>query len=154
MQFKGAEGVSGWGHPGLSYPFDTFVIQRPNEAAFTKGSYNTGNGNHTAFASFHDPAFLAAFGALQPTSQAVRTSGSEKGTVWPSSVSTNVDAGTAFLQESDFYKFRGRGAIQSTGRAAYLPIVNFVRTYTGTDGTITAVNNRWATFAAAVVRKA
>lgn len=148
LRFRGAEGVGGYGHPGLSYAFDSFVIQRPGENPFTKGSYNTGNGNHTAYVNFHDPKYLAAFGSLQPTAQDVRDLNAWKGTAWPTSVSTNLDAGTAFLQESDFYKFRGRGAIQSTGRSAYLPIVTFVRAYTGTDASISAVKNQWTALAA------
>jgi hypothetical protein len=150
LLFRGAERIGGPGHSGLSYPFDTFVIHRPGEDPFTKGSYNTGNGNHTAYTNFHDPKYLAAFGALQPTTQSVRDLEAWKGVVWPASVPTAPDAGTAFLQESDFYKFRGRGAIQSTGRVAYLPIVTFVRAYTGNDVMITAVRNRWATFATAL----
>src|SRR5690606_20979389 len=79
LRFRGAEVVGGYGHPGLSYAFDSFVIQRPGEAAFTKGSYNTGNGNRTAYLSFHDPAYIAAFGALEPTAQAVRDRNEWKG---------------------------------------------------------------------------
>jgi hypothetical protein len=144
LQFRGAEKVGGYGHPDLSYAFDSFVIQRPGEAAFTKGSYNTGNGNHTAYVCFHDPVYLAAFGALAPTAQAVRDRTEWKGTAWPAGVSTALDSSTAFIQEADFYKFRGRGAIQSTGRVAYLPIVEFVRGYTGGDTSITTVQQRWS----------
>ncbi|MFI9401753.1 hypothetical protein [Nocardia sp. NPDC052316] len=150
LQFRGAETVGGYGHPGLSYAFDSFLIQRPGEAAFTKASYNTGNGNHTAFACFHDPIYLAAFGTLAPTDQAVRDRPEWRGTTWPAGVPTSIDSSTAFLQEADFYKFRGRGAIQSTGRAAYLPIVDFVRTYTGDDARITAVKDRWTNLASSL----
>lgn len=147
LQFRGAETVGGYGHPGLSYAFDSFLVQRPGEAAFTKASYNIGNGNHTAYACFHDPIYLAAFGTLAPTSQAVRDRTEWKGTTWPSGVPTSIDSSTAFLQEADFYKFRGRGAIQSTGRAAYLPIVDFVRGYAGDDARIIAVKDRWTSLA-------
>ncbi|WP_067469881.1 hypothetical protein [Nocardia amamiensis] len=147
LLFRGAETVGGYGHPGLSYAFDSFVIQRPGENPFTKGSYNTSNGNRTAFACFHDPVYLAVFGTLAPTAQVVRDRTEWKGTVWPSGVPTTIDSSTAFLQEADFYKFRGRGAIQSTGRVAYLPIVDFVRGYTGDDSRITVVKQRWATVA-------
>ncbi len=148
LLFRGAETVGGHGHPGLSYAFDSFVIHRPGENPFTKGSYNTSNGNRTACACFHDPIYLAVFGTLAPTARAVRDRTEWKGTVWPTGVPTTIDGSTAFLQESDFYKFRGRGAIQSTGRVAYLPIVDFVRGYTGDDSRITAVKRRWADLAA------
>ncbi|WP_280334639.1 hypothetical protein [Nocardia wallacei] len=148
LEFRGAEGVGGYGHPGLSYAFDSFVIQRPGENPFTKGSYNTLSGNHTAFTCFHDPIYLAAFGTLAPTAQAVRDRNEWKGTTWPAGVPTDPEgAATAFLQEADFYKFRGRGAIQSTGRVAYLPIVQFVRAYTGDDSHITTVKQRWQSLA-------
>ncbi|WP_157187531.1 hypothetical protein [Nocardia vinacea] len=147
LQFRGAESVGGYGHPGLSYAFDSFVIQRPGENPFTKGSYNTLGGNHTAFACFHEPIYLAAFGALAPNAQAVRDRTEWKGTTWPAGVPTSLDSSTAFLQEADFYKFRGRGAIQSTGRVAYVPIVQFVRGYTGDDTHITSVKQRWQTLA-------
>lgn len=152
LKFQGAEGVGGYGHAGLSYPFDSFVISRPGETPFTKGSYNLGNGNKTAFDCFHDPIYLAAFGSLAPTAQATRDLPAWKGSVWPAAVPTDVSgAGTAFLREADFYKFRGRGAIQSTGRGAYLPIVAFVRAYTGTDAAVTAVKDDWDARAAAIV---
>ncbi|MEV6325157.1 hypothetical protein AB0M45_28840 [Nocardia sp. NPDC051787] len=147
LLFRGAETVGGYGHPGLSYAFDSFVIHRPGENPFTKGSHNTSNGNRTAFACFHDPIYLAVFGTLAPTAQAVRDRTEWKGTVWPTGVPTTIDSSTAFLQGADFYKFRGRGAIQSTGRVAYLPIVDFVRGYTGDDSRITAVKQRWADLA-------
>jgi hypothetical protein len=147
LLFRGAEIVGGYGHPGLSYAFDRFEIQRPGEAPFTKGSYDTSNGNHTAYQCFHDPIFLAAFGSLQPTGQAVRDREEWKHETWPVGVPTSIDASTAFIQEADFYKFRGRGAIQSTGRVAYLPIVDFVRAYTGADTRITTVKQRWETLA-------
>lgn len=150
LLFRGAESVGGYGHPGLSYAFDSFTIQRPGERPFTKGSYNTGNGNHTAYNCFHDPIYLGAFGALQPTAQTIRDRDEWKGTTWPTGVPTTLDGSTAFIQEADFYKFRGRGAIQSTGRVAYLPIVDFVRGYAGTDARITSVKQRWETQATAL----
>ncbi|WP_018600926.1 hypothetical protein [Mycobacterium sp. 155] len=153
LNFRGAEGIGNAAHLGLAYAFERFLITPANrsEQPFWKASYNLSNGNRTAYECFHDPGYLKVYGTLQPTSQTVRDLPAWSGKDWPQGVpTTKTGVETAFLQEADFYKFRGRGTIQSTGRGAYLPIVRYVRGYSGDDTNVLDVQQRWNDIATAV----
>ncbi|HWF48232.1 MAG TPA: hypothetical protein VG168_14580, partial [Bryobacteraceae bacterium] len=55
-----------------------------------------------------------------------------------------IDAATtAFIQQADFYKFRGRGFIQMTWRANYKQLVKYVQNYPGAHPTILQFKSRW-----------
>jgi hypothetical protein len=126
------------GHPGLSYPFDE--IER------TKHSYNKAP-NKTAYECFTNADFKAAHGALAPAASLAapdRTIWS--GTVYPQATfpfALDYDK-TGFIQEADFFKFRGRGFIQATWRDMYLRCIQFVQNYAGTNPKILAFKALWA----------
>ena len=117
------EKVGTAGHPGLAYAFDRI----PG----LKISYNHANGNWSAFRLFGDAQYLAAHRTLPAADQVLRNGVSEAwgGEVWPSEFSPVEDASrNGFITEADFYKFRGRGIIQTTGRDDYKPLIEFILT--------------------------
>lgn len=140
------ERVGSNGHPGIAYAFDTFQLTGSGGHSFTKASYNT-NPNRTAGALFRDDAFMDAHSSLAFASQL-------RGTVDPvwdgkaypqSSFPTSTDSAVSgVILECDFYKFRGRGFIQSTWRSAYAKLVEFVQTTTDSNATLAAYTTAWA----------
>ncbi|HKF62105.1 MAG TPA: M15 family metallopeptidase [Dongiaceae bacterium] len=81
--------------------------------------------------------------------------GSEFGGAWLSeyypqdSFSTDERVSeTEFIRQADFYKFRGRGVIQTTGRGGYAPFVRFVQGYSGTDAALLERQRRWSALSA------
>jgi len=133
-----AERVGRPGHPGLAYAFDRIP-------GF-KASYNDGGSNWTAYKCFRTPDYIAAHGSkalgatLQNTND-TRWGGHE----YPSGYPTEVDpAVSGFIMEADFYKFRGRGLIQSTWRGAYLSLIRYIQAYTGAQSEILSRAKAWA----------
>jgi hypothetical protein len=125
------------GHPGLAYPFDLI--------SGIKQSYNKAP-NKTAFECFTDPDYLAAHGTLAPApALAAPNPGIWNGQVYPQGAfPTTLDpAQSGFIQEADFFKFRGRGFIQATWRDMYLRCIQFVQGYTGTNAKILAFKALW-----------
>jgi hypothetical protein len=140
-----AEGVGRPGHAGIAYAFDSI--------AGVKASYNAAP-SQTALQCFNDADFLDAHGA-KVLAAAVRNTADPRwaGTVYPTPdfpTSTNP-ATTGIILEADFYKFRGRGVIQTTWRSGYVAMIGFVQSYTGTHPTITAYRDAWAGQAAQTV---
>ena len=130
------------GHPGLAYTFDMIPS--------VKRSYNAGPLNKTAGELFfNDDAFWEAHQLLpmaddvrrRPEFRSLWNGQSYPQTTFSSSLDHNV---TGFIQEADFYKFRGRGFIQATWRENYKRIVSFVQTYNGNDPTVLKYTSAWA----------
>ncbi|HEX8659733.1 MAG TPA: peptidoglycan-binding domain-containing protein [Hymenobacter sp.] len=132
-----AEAVGIAGHPGLAYAF--------NKIPGLKASYNGGN-NKTALALFNDPAFLQAHGQ-KPLGQRLANTqdGRWGGVAYPAKdYPTSTDSAiTGFVQEADFYKFRGRGYIQITWRNAYQWLIPSVQNYNGSDPIIQRYRAQW-----------
>jgi hypothetical protein len=134
------------GHPGLAYLFDRFEL-RPGRF---KASYNTSPSNRTAGSLFNDPVFTRAHGALDPKGVLANHgdgwSRAWHGDTYPQAhfSTSETDPSTAFIRETDFYKFRGRGVIQTTHRESYKPFIRFIQGYTGGDPTLLGYKKRWA----------
>jgi len=110
-------------HPGLAYAFDRIEETR-------KASYNGGS-NRTVLALCTDPLFLKAHGQKAGAAALLNRPGGIDprwgGDVWPSDVPADPDpAKNGFVMEADFYKFRGRGVIQTTWRSSYEGVIKWV----------------------------
>jgi hypothetical protein len=125
------------GHPGIAYLFDAI--------AGVKQSYNKAP-NVPAGKLFNDRDFIAAHGDLAPAQRLKNTSDARwNGQAYPQGEFPTSDKPneTGFIMEADFFKFRGRGLIQTTWRAAYLKLVTFVQRYTGDNPTIHTFKVVW-----------
>jgi len=117
----------------LSYYFE----DRPQH-----GSYNTNTFNTPAHTLFRDEHFLAAHGRLNPTEPRIRNLPAWSGSSWPAGVSNAINYSTnGFIMQADFYKFRGRGLNQTTGRGNYKMVILAVSQYSGDNGTLVSFRN-------------
>ncbi len=110
-------------HPGLAYAFD--------KIAGLKQSYNT-TPNKTAYQLFTDPLFLKQHGGLPGSAVILNNPGGVdrawSGQTWPASYPTTTvnPAVNGFVMAADFYKFRGRGVIQTTWRSDYKLLIGYI----------------------------
>ncbi|BAY35375.1 hypothetical protein NIES2107_72870 (plasmid) [Nostoc carneum NIES-2107] len=143
LAFRLAERVGNTAHPGLSYPFEAFEIIRQDGTRIPKASYNR-SPNRTALQNFQDPIFLQQHGQLAPTDNTIRNDRRWGGVVYPRDlITTELSTQTQFIQQADFYKFRGRGPIQLTWRSAYEALVSFIKSYNGTQSVVLEYKQRW-----------
>ena len=142
------EGMNGMGrpHPGLAYAFDRI----PG----AKQSYNH-KPNRTALALFQDPDYVVAHGG-RPGKDLVMVQGHVDprwgGDVWPSNVPANVDAGrNGYIMQADFYKFRGRGVIQTTWRDDYQKLIGWILSAdASSNAVLKGIADEWAAAVAQV----
>ena len=133
-----AERMGRAGFPGLSYLFDAI----PG----VKRSYNILGGNKTAFDCFRSAAYNAAHGAKPMAARAIDTTDARwSGAVYPRPdfPTDQSPAATGYIIEVDFMKFRGRGFIQTTGRANYSRLITFIKNYDGENNTLDFYSVQW-----------
>lgn len=136
---EGVNKVTNPNKPGIAYAFNSGG----------KKSYNTLPGNLNAYQLFRDTNYIAAHGALDYGTQLKNTLDTRfQQETFPTDDFTNLadavrSTPPTFLTEADFFKFRGRGLIQTTGRANYTNIIKFILSYTGTNSKILLYKNRW-----------
>lgn len=127
------------GHPGIAYLFDK-IPEIP------KISYNQAP-NVTAGVLFNDPDFIAAHGNRVLADRLRNTTDRRwNGMAYPQGdfpTSGNPNT-TGFILEADFFKFRGRGLIQTTWRSAYTKLIKFVQDYEGEQPVINKHRAFWA----------
>ncbi|MET0395120.1 MAG: hypothetical protein ABW019_18380 [Chitinophagaceae bacterium] len=126
------------GHPGIAYAFDAI----PG----LKRSYNTLSSNKNCLLLFNDPAYNGAFSELPLGRQLMNTTDTVwKGDVYPQQTlpTSTLPAVTGYVLEADFFKFRGRGFIQTTGRMNYTRLIQYITAYTGSHPVLTAMKEKW-----------
>lgn len=129
------------GYPGLAYAFSSI----PG----VKQSYNSCKGNKPAGELFFDDAHFWEAHGQRALADLVRAMPDVRelwnGTSYPQHLfPTSTDPlHASFIQEADFYKFRGRGFIQITWRANYKRIVDYVQHYSGENPIVSRYRAKW-----------
>lgn len=129
------------GYPGLAYAFSSI----PG----VKQSYNACKGNKRAGDLFFEDAHFWAAHSERALGDLVRAMPDVK-ELWNSEFypqhlfpASTDPAHSGFIQEADFYKFRGRGFIQITWRANYKLLVDYVQHYSGQNETVARYRAKW-----------
>lgn len=133
------EGVGRPGHPGIAYAFD--------KIPGIKKSYNRLAGNKTCLQCFNDANYNRAFAHLPMADKFSHTTNAVwAGEVYPQNIApTSTNAGiSGYILEADFFKFRGRGFIQTTGRANYIQLIHFIMSYNGSSALILNMKSKWS----------
>lgn len=142
------EKVGNPSNPGISYAY--------NSVAGLKSSYNNNNslGNISAYDLFNNSDYVLAhshkpFGDKLKNTKDLRWNSTQFPLGFSGSpdreTSTNVAENT-FLAEADFNKFRGRGFIQTTGRDAYLKLIEYIVTYSGQNSKLVSYKSKWTNY--------
>lgn len=132
-------------HPGIAYLFDGFLVHTP-QGSFHKASYNAGQ-NRSAGSLFRDAHFIGAH-AQKPLADKLAHTADP---VWDGETYPTPAFSTdgqfphmGYVLEADFFKFRGRGLIQTTWRTGYRPLVSFVQSYAGAQPVVLGFKEKWA----------
>jgi len=131
-------------NPGVSYAF--------NMINGVKYSYNDITGNHNCYELFSNPDYISAhsdekFGSVLKNTHDLRW----RGKTFPygfsgGKISDEVKSEASFITEADFFKFRGRGYIQTTFRIGYEPLIELITKYTGVNNqVISQYKSFWST---------
>jgi hypothetical protein len=143
---SGAVDAQGVSHPGLAYCFDALKFRKKG----SKRSYNLLG--RTAGWCFNDPDFIAAHGTLAGGAQLAHH-GDDWGRVWhgnrypsPQFSTDEIPATNGFIMQADFYKFRGRGVIQTTARPGYLRAAHWIKGYGGSNPVLLGFKRQWASY--------
>lgn len=143
-----SENVGSKGHSGLAYAFDTI--------SGVKRSYNTLTDvkNKTAFALYNDADYIKAH-SQKPFGDILKNTTDNRwaSNTFPQGFSNDVEketsknaADNSFIAEADFNKFRGRGFIQTTGRANYIGIIKYILEYSGNNSKISNYKSKWNSY--------
>jgi len=124
-------------HKGIAYLFDRI----PG----LKASYNKNKYNRSAFELFNDSDYINAHNGLALASNLSDTTDIRwKEDVYPSDYSTSSKLqDTGFILQADFFKFRGRGLIQTTLRANYKKLIDYVQSGNHTNSLLLQYQSQW-----------
>jgi hypothetical protein len=119
-------------HPGIAYLYDRIELKTGNRP-WTKQSYNKAP-NYTCLELFNNADFNNTNKSKKLGDILCNTSDDVwKNVSYPVATYSASDdtSETGYVLEADFFKFRGRGIIQTTWRSNYKDIVEEVRNYAG-----------------------
>jgi hypothetical protein len=143
-----SEGFGRKGHSGIAYLFDKVTLVDPaSNRTWTKASYNTGKNNISAYSLFNDLEFNATQGNKPLAKELQKTTNK----AWAGDNYSLLGYSTAadekiigYILAADFYKFRGRGLIQTTWRTNYNAIVQFVKDNPKASELVLRYSQAWA----------
>ena len=123
---------------GLAYMFGT------NEDK--KKSYNASPANRNAFELFNDEFFLSSHKEMLQydyVQEKARFDERWSGEAYPIDAPELI-TNAGIIAEADFFKFRGRGLIQTTFRNNYIRIIEEIINYSGENNLVLSYKEKWS----------